>query len=146
MAARRFRRLGHGLYGGHAARLPQRIGKIRLRSRRRLALRILLHRHQIADGLAAALLLVLLLANLSGGGFRADGLPDQLQIRAPRPQRQQRVHRHRRRQQQRHGGQPLHAKVNRRAEQRQRAGCADDEIRVSRLFRVFPERDSRLVG
>ena len=112
----------------------------------RLALRILLHRYQIADGLTAALLLALLLANLSGGGFRADGLPDQLQIRAPRPQRQQRVHRHRRRQQQRHGGQPLHAKVNRRAEQRQRAGCADDEIRVSRLFRVFPERDSRLVG
>ena len=42
MAARRFRRLGRGFYGGHAARLPQRIGKIRLRSRRRLALRILL--------------------------------------------------------------------------------------------------------
>lgn len=87
MAARRFRRLGRGFYGGHAARLSQRIGKIRLRSRRRLALRILLHRHQIADGLTAALLLALLLANLSGGGFRADGLPDQLQIRAPRPQR-----------------------------------------------------------
>ena len=83
---------------------------------------------------------------LARGGLRADGLPDELQIHAPRAERQQRIRRDRQREQQRHGGQPHHAQIHRQREQQQRADRAHDEISVSCPLRLPAKRNGRPVG
>ena len=117
-----------GLDDRHAARLPQRVAKS-ASARPGLPLRVALHGHQIVDGLTAALFA--LFRESVGGGFRADGLPDELQYmrralsassasvatasaRAAAARRAATA-----------------CQINRQREQRQRADRAHDEISVS---------------